>query len=71
MKKPKKREQDFKIKGVINETQKVGFFNSIRTKLIAGIMVVIIPIILLGAISYSKSFNALKKSVTKSPHLKK
>ena len=63
----KKRQQNLNIiKETRQELNKTGFFNSIRTKLIAGFMVIIIPIVLLGVISYSKSYNALKKSVTKS-----
>lgn len=42
-----------------------GFFSSIRTKLIAGFLITIIPIVLLGVISYNNAFNSVKDTATK------
>lgn len=42
-----------------------GFFSSIRTKLIAGFLITIIPIVLLGVISYNNAFNSVKETATK------
>jgi len=61
----KNRQQLANIKKFEQELKKVGFINSIRTKLIAGFMVIIIPIVLLGIVSYIKSFNSIENSVTK------
>lgn len=45
--------------------KKFGLFKSIRSKLICGFMVTIIPIIMLGLISYNNSFNSIKNTATK------
>ncbi|MGI6085486.1 MAG: methyl-accepting chemotaxis protein [Acetivibrionales bacterium] len=39
-------------------------FTSIRTRLIAGFLVTIIPIVLLGMISYNRAFNSIKDTAT-------
>lgn len=51
------------VKGVT--AVKTGFY-SIRVKLIAAFMVTVIPIIILGSVSYNKAANALKSSSTRS-----
>ena len=44
---------------------KLNFFNSIRAKLISGFLFTIIPIVLLGVISYKKAFNSIKDTAMK------
>ena len=55
---------DKKFGHQLQDVKRTGLFSSIRTKLIAGFMITIIPIILLGIISYNRSFNSIKDSVT-------
>lgn len=40
---------------------KVGFFSSIRSKLIGGFIIAIIPILFLGTFSYNSAYNSIKK----------
>jgi methyl-accepting chemotaxis protein len=56
------------MKKTITDTGKnrkeVGIFTSIRTKLILGFMITIIPIVLLGSISYNNAYNSIKDAAT-------
>ncbi|MGI6124675.1 MAG: CHASE3 domain-containing protein, partial [Acetivibrionales bacterium] len=45
-------------------SKKFSLFTSIRTKLISGFMVTIVPIVLLGIISYNSAFNSIKDTAT-------
>lgn len=47
------------------DANKSSFFHSIRTKLIAGFLITVIPILLLGYISYNKAFNSIKNTATR------
>lgn len=53
------------LKDNFSSLRNTGFFTSIRTKLIAGFMITIIPIVLLGFISYRNAFNSIKDTATK------
>lgn len=53
-----------KVQGLV----RLGFFNSIRTKLIAGFLITIIPIVLLGVISYNNAFNSIKDTAAKASY---
>ncbi len=44
--------------------KEIGMFTSIRTKLILGFMITIIPIVLLGVISYNNAYNSIKDAAT-------
>ena len=48
---PNKKSLKYKLENL----RKSGLFNSIRTKLIAGFLITIIPIVLLGYISYNNA----------------
>lgn len=56
------------MKKTITDTGKnrkeVGIFTSIRAKLILGFMITIIPIVLLGSISYNNAYNSIKDAAT-------
>ncbi|MGI6623357.1 MAG: methyl-accepting chemotaxis protein [Acetivibrionales bacterium] len=58
---PNKKSLKYKLENL----RKSGLFNSIRTKLIAGFLITIIPIVLLGYISYNNAFNSIKDTATK------
>lgn len=47
------------------DANKSSYFHSIRTKLIAGFLITVIPILLLGYISYNKAFNSIKNTATR------
>lgn len=61
----KKTDSNKKLKNKIGSIRSSRFFNSIRSKLIAGFLITIIPIILLGFISYNNAFNSIKDTATK------
>lgn len=49
-----------------SNVKKVGMFSSIKTKLITGFLICIIPIVLVGVISYNSAFTAIKDTASSS-----
>lgn len=47
-----------------SDAKKVGIFSSIKTKLITGFLICIIPIFLVGIISYNSAFTAVKDNTS-------
>ncbi len=52
------------LKDIFGNIKNLGVFTSIKTQLIAAFMITIIPIILLGLISYNRAFQSIKDTAT-------